>query len=140
MDIKALATLLNGLQYEDEIPQSTIKTAKEHGFIIAFGASDDLLELRGAVDEEVGAYEGTERFINLTKMAIMPFPEDEGYCKGCHELAKKLKITAEWSPKKPDCSWLITSDYPYAPFDIMEDGELFCRGAVIDTNKKEIGS
>lgn len=39
-------------------------------------------------------------------------------------------IEAIWSPDEIDASWLIKTDIPHATFDILEDGDLFCRGVV----------
>jgi hypothetical protein len=44
------------------------------------------------------------------------------------------KIKAIWAPKddneKVFASWLIETEIPHENFNIMEDGELFCRGVV----------
>ena len=48
---------------------------------------------------------------------------------------KMFNVTATWCPAEPKCSWLITATVPGAAFDIMEDGELYCRGLVIDMNE-----
>jgi hypothetical protein len=127
MNAKEFAAMLNGREYRNEITRAEEKAAKEAGLIVAFGASDDNLELRGAVDEELSAYDGTEAKIRLDKLEVVT---DES-CPDCLKLAKVIDIKAEWSPKEPAASWLITASVPFEPFDIMEDGELFCRGAVI---------
>ena len=46
--------------------------------------------------------------------------------------AKYIRIDAYWCPKELDCSWAYKSSVPASTFDIMEDGELYCRGIVID--------
>jgi hypothetical protein len=40
------------------------------------------------------------------------------------------KIKAVWDPEDIDASWKIETEIPHETFDIMEDGELFCRGVV----------
>lgn len=55
MNAKEFAAMLNGREYRREITKAEEKEAKAAGLIVAFGASDDNLELRGAVDDEIGA-------------------------------------------------------------------------------------
>lgn len=44
--------------------------------------------------------------------------------KGCRV------IEAVWCPDEPDCSWAYKTDIPHVTFDVVEDGELYCRGIV----------
>ena len=53
------------------------------------------------------------------------------------------EIKAIWRPvnEKDECwaSWLIElDDIPHEHFDIMEDGELFCRGAIFSCSLTSI--
>lgn len=132
MNAKEFAAMLNGREYGSEITPSEIKLAKDSGLIVAFGYSDDNLELHGMVDDEVSAYDGTEVMVRLDKMEVV----GDDACPDCMERCKSITINAEWSPKDPSASWLITSSEPFETFDIMEDGELFCRGCVIHVGPK----
>lgn len=127
MNAKEFAAMLNGREYRREITKAEEKEAKAAGLIVAFGASDDNLELRGAVDDEIGAYDGGAATIFTDTLEV----SREDGCKECRKRAPNFTIEAEWSPKVPAASWLITASVPFEPFDIMEDGSLFCRGAVI---------
>lgn len=118
---------------------------KESGLIIIFGASDDLVELRGSIYDEIDAYEGTH-FIIATHRTEIPVDgdEDEETYKNAtafevmhiaeESTIKNNRFEAVWSPENPDCSWLIKTDLPHSTFDIMEYGELYCRGIVIDAS------
>lgn len=107
MTTKEWAQKLDGREYRDELTKEEALKAKEDGVIIAFGYSDDLLELMGVIDEEISAFDGT----------------NFGF------------VEAIWCPKddfgETYASWLIKSKFPYENFNIYEDGELFCIGAVI---------
>ncbi len=59
MSPQELATKLNGREYGNETSVQLERTAKENNLVIAFGYSDDNLELRGAIRDEYGAYDGT---------------------------------------------------------------------------------
>lgn len=141
---KAFAARLNGREIGEEISPAEANEAESLGLLIVFGYSDDNTEFRGVMDDELGAWEGREFVICRRSDGELFVPEQRRDHDGLlragwkpPETRRVLTVTAEWDPhprdpSKPECSWLITSDAPFAPFDIMEDGELFCRGAVID--------
>jgi hypothetical protein len=134
MTKEELAALLNGREYREEMTREEDRAARDAGLLVAFGASDDLLEFRGAVNDECGAYEGCEAGID-PRGDIMERRDDhdELVSEGWTPPKALLTVTAEWSPAEPKgASWLITADAPFAPFDIIEDGELYCRGCVVD--------
>jgi len=59
MDTKEAAAQLDGSQYGQEGSRELFAAMKAAGLVAVFGASDDLVEFRGAIDDEVGAYGGT---------------------------------------------------------------------------------
>lgn len=139
MNKEQLAQILNGREYRDEITKEEEQLAKENNLLVCFGASDDLLELRGIIDDEVSAYDGGTALIVKKKggkidvMSENDFEEIEGLMDQ-NDLEFNLpsvKVVAEWCPEDLECSWRITSKIPHTTFDIMEDGELYCRGIVI---------
>ena len=112
------ARLLNGREYGNEKTNEEERQAADLGLVVVFGYSDDGVEFKGCISEEAGAYEGNIFYIT-PKLKIKYKPK-----KG------RKMVMAEWDATKPPCSWLIDSEIPHANFDIMEDGELFCRGIV----------
>lgn len=140
MTKEQFAEMLNGRQYRNEITLKEGEIAKYNGLVVIFGASDDLIEFRGVIYDEIGALDGCEFAIATPGTEIKCTDEDKYY------RAKKLEIVelehgkqvaenkfkALWSPDELDCSWLIKTTIPNASFDILEDGELYCRGVVID--------
>lgn len=108
--------------------------------LIVFGCSDDNVELRGVIHDEVSAWDGTKFKID----AEGPLPNwkqiqdgDESEAEAYFERKRKasVAIMAEWSAG--GYSWFISATCPFEPFDIMEDGDEFCRGIVIDA--KQLG-
>lgn len=134
MNAESLSKKLNGCEYRDEVSTEVANEAKERGLVIVFGASDDLIEFRGAIYDEVGAYDGGSAFV--TENGLVESECDEGedcpYYK--KELAKAREIKAVWCPRDGEgntyASWLIKTEIPHHTFDVMEDGELYCRGLV----------
>lgn len=147
MNKEQFAELLNGRQYRDEITKEEEKLAKENGLLVCFGASDDLLEFRGIVYDEVGAYDGgTALLVKKKGGKIDVISED--CLKEVQEIMDdkelefdlpKIEIVAEWCPDDLECSWRIKSDLPHSTFDIMEDGELYCRGIIVEKSVIEQG-
>lgn len=140
-----LAEILNGRQYRNEMTKEEEKLAKENGLLVCFGASDDLLEFRGIVYNEVEAYDGgTALLVRKKGDKIDVIGEDD--LKEVEEIMDdkelvfdlpKVEVVAEWRPDDLKCYWRIKSDLPHSTFDIMDDGELYCRGIIIDKSDIE---
>lgn len=124
--LKEFAQMLDGREYG--FPQFTpeeIRTAKENGFVIVHGASDDLMEFEGTIRDEGGCFDGGEVYFNKTGVV---FPEDDEQPEDCSQ------ITALWSAEKDEngnpATWAYQTDIPHETFKIWEDGELYCIGIV----------
>lgn len=138
MTASELAALLHGREYRNEITLAEEASAKASGLVVAFGASDDLMEFRGAINDEVGAYDGTTVRIDGEGIApTWPADSDEGWSESEAEdyfrrkAAGFKEIHAIWSPQDmPDTSWRFATAIPHATFDVMEDGDIYCRGIV----------
>lgn len=131
---KILAGQLNGAEYGNEITKDQERYAKENGLLVMFGYSDDNVELRGAINEEIGAtFGGVVEFYGLEL-----FNRDECECN-CKYSQKALEmfenrgksIKAMFGEDAEDeYSWTFVAPFHVETFDVMEDGEKFCRGIV----------
>jgi hypothetical protein len=134
MTVKEWAEKISGFEHPADELDDLNEEIKNDGIIIAYGASDDLLEFQGAVYNEVGAWEGTEaRISSRGKGTAFIFDEEENTDSAefnREEIEQMQRIKAFWAPKDIDASWKIETEIPHETFDIMEDGELFCRGIV----------
>lgn len=132
-----LAALLQGREYGSEITTAEEAQAKAAGLIVIFGYSDDSVELRGAVHDEIGMYGGGEFSITSEASIIKEWDADDAQSfDAAREYFRRyalLKVTvnAEWSPSDEEMSWRYVTNLPHATFDAMEDGEVYCRGIVI---------
>jgi hypothetical protein len=152
MTVKEWAKKISGFEYPADELDNLNKEMAADGIIIAHGASDDLLEFRGVIYDEVGAWEGTEvRISSRGKGTAFIFDEEENQDSfefNQKEIVAMQQVKAIWSPRCRDvednesgeafASWLIETEIPHETFDIMEDGELFCWGVVlhVDNIKK----
>lgn len=128
MDAKELAALLNGREYGEVITKPEADQAKRHGLVVVYGASDDLMEFEGAIYDELSAYNGTTAY--LTSAGLL---ENDRHNDECPHFAKQKQsaatIEALWA-KEGDYSWTFKTDIPHETFEIVEDGEPYCRGIV----------
>ena len=133
---ESLAALLTGREYREEMSKVEEASAKAAGLVVVFGWSDDCVELRGAIDDEVGAYDGTT--VRVTPLGLLPAwdsldqsDEAEAEAYFAKKRAGFRVIKALWSVV-PDYSWTFETDIPHATFEIVEDGEPYCRGIVFE--------
>lgn len=133
MDPKELAAKLNGREYQDEIDRVTEQAAKIHGLVVVFGASDDLIEFRGAINDEAGAYGGSSVFLDAKGLT----PEFNALCEdkdfqGLRDyflrFDSRKEIEAIWD--SDGYSWTYKTTIPHETFDVLEDGEPYCKGIV----------
>ncbi|MBQ6952124.1 MAG: hypothetical protein IJN44_11615 [Clostridia bacterium] len=134
MTHETLAALITRNEYGKEISAYLEDEAKKNGLVVVFGYSDDCIELRGAIDDEIGAYGGGAVLITKSG-ALLPKPYcDEETCP--HFLAAKeasKSIKAIWHDDGGPC-WTYETDIPHSTFDVFENGELYCVGIVFTVN------
>ena len=114
MTIFEFADGLNDREYLNEITPLEEQRAKELGFVVVFGYSDDNAEFRGAIYDEIGCYNGGRVY-------------EQG----------SLYIDAVWCGG--DYCWTYNTNIPHAVFDIYEDGEKYCEGIVFQLDGKGEG-
>lgn len=120
--MKFWADKLNGREYREEATKEEMEEMRRDGIIIAYGASDDLLEFDGWYSDELGAYEGKIVFWN--GMNFISEDNDEEDFEGL-----TLYVRAKWC--NGGYSFFIDSNMPYEPFEIVEGDEKYCRAIVL---------
>lgn len=125
MNIKEYAEMLNGREYGyPQFTKEEIQIAKDNGFVIVYGASDDLMEFDGAIYEEAGCFDGGKVYFDKTGAVL-----DE-------EFENSKCIEALWCDDDTKdengglITWTYKTDIPHETFMIYEDGESYCRGIV----------
>lgn len=129
MNASEFAEQLTGIEYPCRIDRDLIAKAKAAGIVIVYGASDDLMEFEGAINDEVGVYDGGIAYLDDGKLLENPCSEPE-----CPYFAKIKEtapfIEALWCTDEDAPAWTYETAIPHATFDVMEDGVLYCRGIV----------
>ena len=132
MTKEELASKLNWREYRKEITKEEEKEAKESGLIVIYWYSDDNIELRWYIDDEVGAYMWTDIYIT-TDWELLE--ECECECKYYQEAQEKcLLVSAYYEYDKYGYDRFIQPDWflEYAEFMIVDDWEKCCRWIVLD--------
>lgn len=142
MKKEELAKQLDGREHGSEMNGfENREFLKKHGLVVVYGYSDDTVELDGAIQDELYTYK-----IEVTRNAAGQL-EVANYdnCDANEFTLKELEKAGWLKPEvvfaienKGEINgyyWFFEADVPYAPFDIFEDGEKFCRGIVIDINE-----
>ncbi|MEI7474719.1 MAG: hypothetical protein WCK67_08055 [bacterium] len=137
MDEKELATLLNGREYLSEITKEEEELAKKNGLVVVFGQSDDLMEFRGAINDEFDCYGGGTAY--LTKEGLLENDCEDEYCPYFNKIQQEAtQILAVWidgiTPlDEKGWTWQYRSkdlEGKFETFEILEDGEKYCKGIV----------
>jgi hypothetical protein len=127
MTPQELAEKLTGIEYPCKIDKALVESAKQHGLVIVYGASDDLMEFEGAIYDEL-ARGGTTAHLDASGLIQNECEEED-----CPYFARLLKnavtIKALWA-EEGDYSWTFKTQIPHATFEVVEDGAPYCRGLV----------
>lgn len=119
--VKEIAEKLNGIAYRENV-RNIEAEAKEHGIVIVMGASDDLMEFSGAIEDEGGCFDGGNVYFDRDGVA---YDDDE---------EKANVIEAVWCDGMNSdgipATWTYKTEIPHEKFNVWEDGELYCVGIV----------
>ena len=121
------AERLKGCEYGQEGSPELWAEMKAAGLVAVFGASDDLMEFRGAIDDELIAYDGAEAFV--TPHGLFK-PCDDNWPHSVAAQKSAVQIDALWDAGDGEPPWTYETEIPHATFNVFEDGEIFCRGIV----------
>lgn len=135
MNLKEFAKMLDGREYGyPQFTKEEINIAKENGFVIIYGASDDLMEFEGAICDEADCFGG----------GLVRFSPTQGVLSNNYQVKNQMEIRAKWCEDRDENGKTIPWTYdfdmklPNETFMIYEDyndEEPYCRGVVIDISE-----
>lgn len=138
MTKEELAVMLDGRERGAEISRAEEVIAAMQNLVVVFGASDDLTEFRGAIHDEADTiFGGTVRIFDGE---LMSSTGCESECKWFKAALKQVAlIEAVWGEDNDsEYGWTYETTIPHATFDVLEDGEKWCRGIVFDLKDLEV--
>lgn len=131
MKIKEFAKSISGKEYGyPQFTKEEIETAQENGWVIVYGASDDLMEFEGCYVDEVGYFDNRTVYIDIDGISIEPI------CDG-NKTIKSIWCGGETDESGNEITWTYETDIPHETFMIYEDGEPYCRGIVFSVDDIE---
>lgn len=119
MTMKEFAQEINGREYGYPMfTENEIQVAKDNGWVIVTGASDDLMEFEGALCNESECYDGEKVFFSKYGLNDGKFLNCiEAIWCGLDESGNVVPLTYK-------------TDIPHETFMVYEDGNPYCRGIV----------
>lgn len=125
-ELKQFAKTLNGRQYGyPQFTKEEIQLAKDNGYVIVTGASDDLVELDGAIYDEADCYDGGKIYMDTMNFHVS---------KEEYDIFHSLCIEVNWCKDKDEngniIPWTYETDIEHENFMIYEDEKPYCRGIV----------
>lgn len=122
-ELKDFARKVDGIEYLEERKWLWAE-AKEKGIVVVFGYSDDNIEFRGAVDDEIGCFDGRRVQVPGTDRYI-----DAIFCGMLN--GKEILKPSEYMTDDGDrITWVYRTDIPHETFMMYEDKEPYCQGIV----------
>lgn len=126
--VKKWAEKLDVREYGNELTSDEITELEALGLVVVFGASDDLCEFRGAIDDEVSCFDGGDIYVNAEGLIANNMDMSDSFVP--ENSPDFALIKACW-----DCdgySWAYETNIPHEFFEILEDGEPYCLGIIFD--------
>ena len=135
MTPREFAARLHGREYGRESTPQDMADAKAAGLVVVYGASDDLMEFYGCINDELGVIDGGTARICADGLLLdweSVERDDEAVAEDYfkRKAAGFKTIDALWAPAGLDVSWAYRTEIPHATFDVVEDGEVYCIGLV----------
>lgn len=137
MNKDQLAAKMNCTQYPVRISKDVESEISKHNLVVVFGASDDLMEFRGAICDEVAVYNGGHAFINGKELLQPDDIETFDDAVAVLNHFKNAKVISALWCKEGDYSWTYKTDIPHATFEVLYDDENYCRGIVFSLDELE---
>lgn len=129
MELKEFANMINGRQYGYKMfSKEELELAKENRIVIVCGASDDLVELEGAITDEGDCWEGGDIYIKAVPEGFI-LHDTEG-----PEEPDVFVFRVKWCKEKDEngavIPWTYDVPFEHETFMLYEDDEPYCRGFV----------
>lgn len=129
-NVKKWAEKLGGREYGSELTEIEEKELEALGLVVVFGASDDLCEFRGAMDDEVGCFDGEDIYVNAEGLIANNMDMFDDFVP--ENSPEFVLIKMCWDLR--GYSWICETDIPHESFDILDDGNPYCRGIIFSVD------
>lgn len=118
MNTKEWVEKLNNIEYPAVEIWDMRKELENNGIVVVYGASDDLIEIEGAIQDEGDCYKDRKFYLNKDGLT----DKSEYYIKVTHPHNGTVQF--EYDTNIPNVEW----------FNVVEEGDLYCKGFVFNKN------
>ncbi len=133
MTIHEVAASLDGVSYRDVQRhglQVDVRALADAGIVIVHSVSDDIMEIAGAVDDELPAWDGGVAYFNTEGLV-----SNECHDHDCPYYSRALRdavaVRAIWNcDPKAGPAWRYETAIPAARFSVLEADGIYCVGIV----------
>lgn len=127
---KEAAAAMNGREYGDEMPgpfenQTFVERLSQAGLICLFGYSDDVVELRGVENDELGTDD-----LHFTSSGLIKNDCSNDECPYFANRKIGAAIVEVFEGGDDFGMFEFRTTIPHERFNIMEDGDLYSSGIV----------
>lgn len=123
------AKMINGREQDELLSADDCLTASENNLVVVFAYSDDLLELEGAMIDELGCFNGGTFYF---EKHFERWADIDDSFEGV-DLENLPVIYAVCNDRsKYEGFWYIDTNLEHARFETIKDGEPFCSGLIFD--------
>lgn len=131
MTKEQLAKTLDSREVDSLLSGDDSLIASENNLVVVFAYSDDLVELEGAIVDELDCWQGGTFYYDQLKERWIDIDDSfEGV-----NLEECFTISAICNDKtKYEGLWYLQTNLPHARFEAKKDDEPFCSGFVFDYN------
>lgn len=124
-----LAKMLDNCQYRNELAGVDMDLVIKSNLVIVHGASDDLVEFRGAIDDELGGWGGATIFIN--RSGVVRNDCDSDCCPYFQPSGRKIEAISG----ADGVMWTYQSDIEHIEFNVLDGTDLYCKGIVFSLDE-----
>lgn len=132
MNIDQWRDKLDGREYRQEITDQEILELSKDGMVIVYGYSDDNTILSGFINEFISTWDGGTISIDTELKEVL----EECECKCNHykvAYERSVDINVLWC-KDDEYSWTYETKIKSREFDILEDGEKYCKAIIFNVH------
>lgn len=120
------AAQLNGNEYTKEGSLVLFAAMRKAGLVAVYGGSDDNMEMRGAILDEIYCFNGGFAWVDNSGLLRNECEDDCPYFKSKRKMA--AEIEALWDVD--GLAWRYKTEIPHVKFTINEEGKPWCEGIV----------
>jgi len=135
--LREIAKILDGMAYESQMPEDALHIARENRIVIVYGweRAKNALAWGDACIEVAGAVRMERDFNTVVGLGVINGGVYTLFRKWHEAKREGEELVLAHRDAEPPYVWTYETDIPHECFDILRDGEKYCRGIVFCLDK-----